>query len=264
MCSPGGMFSVYFGKLAKVRYICIIFLKNESPNSRIAGRLRMRKVGGDMQMASAVTLAPDMLQGHMILSRAPPSSPLPSHLCQEACPDQLQALSPSSGFSQTYSPFLPPFSKCVLCAFRSAKYVFKKFLLEYSCFTVLCQFPLQSTVNQLYVYIYPLFCVFPSHLGHNRALSRVPCVMQYVLISYLVHPQQCIRGNPNLSNLPTPHLPPWYPYICLFSTFPSLFLPCKQFLLYHFCRFHIYALICDICFSLSDLQQCKILQRKLR
>ena len=75
-----GMFSVYFGKLAKVRYICIIFLKNESPNSRIAGRLRMRKVGGDMWMASAVTLAPDMRQGHMILSHAPPSRPLPSHL----------------------------------------------------------------------------------------------------------------------------------------------------------------------------------------
>ena len=186
----------------------------------------MRKVGGDMQMASAVTLAPDILQGRMILSRAPPSRPLPSsHLCQETCPDQLQTLSPSSGFPQTYSPSLPPFSKCVLCAFCSAKYVFKKFLLGYSCFTVLCQFPLYSKVHQLYVYTYPLFCVFPSHLGHNRALSRVPCVIQYVLISYLFHPQQCIRGNPNLPNHPTPPLPPWYPYICLFSMSPSLFLP---------------------------------------
>ena len=40
----------------------------------------MRKVGGDMWMASAVTLAPDMQQGHMILSHAPPSRPLPSYL----------------------------------------------------------------------------------------------------------------------------------------------------------------------------------------
>ena len=33
----------------------------------------------------------------------------------------------------------------------------------------------------------------------------------------------------------------------------SLFLPCKPVHLYHFSRFHIYALIYDICFSLSDL-----------
>ena len=29
-------------------------------------------------------------------------------------------------------------------------------------------------MNQLYVYIYPLVFGFPSHLGHHRALSRVP------------------------------------------------------------------------------------------
>jgi len=44
----GVCFQYIFGKLAKVRYICIIFLKSESPNSRIARRLMMRKVGGDM------------------------------------------------------------------------------------------------------------------------------------------------------------------------------------------------------------------------
>ena len=41
--------------------------------------------------------------------------------------------------------------------------------------------------------------------------------------------------------------------ICLFSTSVSLFLPCKLVQLYHFSRFHIYALMYDICFSLSDL-----------
>ena len=40
-------------------------------------------------------------------------------------------------------------------------------------------------MNQLYVYIYPLFFGFPSHLGHHRALSGVPCAIQQVLISYL-------------------------------------------------------------------------------
>ena len=39
----------------------------------------------------------------------------------------------------------------------------------------------------------------------------------------------------------------------LFSTSVSQLLPCKAVHLYHFSRFHIHALIYDICFSLSDL-----------
>ena len=44
-----------------------------------------------------------------------------------------------------------------------------------------CHFLLQllySKVNQLYIYIYPLFFVFPSHFSHNKVLSRVPWVIQ--------------------------------------------------------------------------------------
>ena len=40
--------------------------------------------------------------------------------------------------------------------------------------------------------------------------------------------------------------------IHLFSTSVSQFLSCKLVHLYHFSRFHIYALTYDICFSLSD------------
>ena len=76
--------------------------------------------------------------------------------------------------------------------------VYYIFLLEQSCFTILCQFLLYSKVNQLYVYIYPLFFGFPSHLGHHTALSRVPCAIQSVLISYLFYTQQHIHVNPNL------------------------------------------------------------------
>ena len=85
----------------------------------------------------------------------------------------------------------------------------KNFLLEYICFTILCQFILYSKVNQLYVYICPLFFGFPSHLGHQRALSRVPCVVQQVLISYLFYTQyqQCIYVNPNLPIHPSPTSP---------------------------------------------------------
>ena len=41
-------------------------------------------------------------------------------------------------------------------------------------------------VDQLCIYIYPLFFRFPPHLGPHKALSRVPCGTQQVLISYLV------------------------------------------------------------------------------
>ena len=52
---------------------------------------------------------------------------------------------------------------------------------------------------------------------------------------------------------PTPHHFPPLVSIHLFSTSVSLFLPCKPVHLYHFSRFHIYALIYGICFSPSDL-----------
>ena len=39
-------------------------------------------------------------------------------------------------------------------------------------------FLLYCKVNQSYVYTYPLFFRFPSHLVHHRALSRVPCAIQ--------------------------------------------------------------------------------------
>ena len=80
-------------------------------------------------------------------------------------------------------------------------YFFYQFFLEQSCFTMLHQFLLYSKVSQLYVYIYPLFGGFPSHLGHHRALSRVPCAIQQVLISYLFYTQQGMYVNPNLMDL---------------------------------------------------------------
>ena len=36
---------------------------------------------------------------------------------------------------------------------------------------MLCQFLLYSKMNQLYIYIYPLFFGFPSLLGHHSALK---------------------------------------------------------------------------------------------
>ena len=117
---------------------------------------------------------------------------------------------------------------------------------------------LVSTVQQsesaIHTHISPLF-FFSFPFGQHRAMSRVPCVIQQVLISYLFYAQyqQCIYVNLNLSIHPSNPTP--YPLvdICLFSTSVSQFLPCKLVHLYPFARFHIHALIYDICFSLSDL-----------
>ena len=56
----------------------------------------------------------------------------------------------------------------------------KKILLECRCFTLL-----YSEMIQLYVYIHPLYFGFSSHLSYQRALSRVLCVIQWILICYL-------------------------------------------------------------------------------
>ena len=55
---------------------------------------------------------------------------------------------------------------------RSRSFFKIKFLLEQSCFTILCQFLMYSKVNQLYVYIYPLPLeppcpAHPTPLGHH-------------------------------------------------------------------------------------------------
>ena len=45
------------------------------------------------------------------------------------------------------------------------------------------RFFLHSKMNQLYIYKYPLFFGFPSHLGYHRAWSGAPCAIQQALIS---------------------------------------------------------------------------------
>ena len=72
-----------------------------------------------------------------------------------------------------------------------------------------CLFLLYSKVNQLYIYTYPLSFGFPSHLGYRRVLSRVLCVIQWVLISSLSYTkfQYCVYINSNLRIHPTSLFP---------------------------------------------------------
>ena len=78
--------------------------------------------------------------------------------------------------------------------------------------------------------------------------SRFSLVIHFIHISvYMSIPISQFITSP-----PPRRFPPLVS-IRLFSTSVSQFLPCKPVHLYHFSRFHIYTLIYDICFSLSDL-----------
>ena len=122
-------------------------------------------------------------------------------------------------------------------------YLFLKFLLVQLFYSVL--FLLYSKVNQLHIYIYPLFQIlFPQRSLQSIEESSLCCII-------------CSNSRVYMS-IPISEFipPPFFPALVsvhLFSTSVSLFLLCKQIHLYHFSRFHIYALIYDTRFSLSDL-----------
>ena len=80
-------------------------------------------------------------------------------------------------------------------------------------------------------YKYPLFVRFFSHVGHHRALSRVPCAVQQVLISYVLYIIVCICQSqpPNsspFSPLVSVHL---FSTLCLCFCFANRFI-CTIFL----------------------------------
>ena len=112
-----------------------------------------------------------------------------------------------------------------------------------SCFRVFCHFLLYNKVNQPHAYIYIFsFFEFPPHSRQHRTLGRIPCVLQQVLSSCQLFPQQYTCVNPNFPIHPTPFQPP-LGSIWLFSTSVSLFLLYKQAHQYPFSRFYIYTLI---------------------
>ena len=60
--------------------------------------------------------------------------------------------------------------------------------------------------------LYPFFFGLPSHVGHHRALSRVPCAIQQVLSSNLLVVYICV--TPHFPTHPTPSFTLWYQYVC--------------------------------------------------
>lgn len=106
--------------------------------------------------------------------------------------------------------------------------------------------------DRVYVYICPLPPEPASHApppGHRRARSRAPGAVPQISAGRLVHTRESGSVSAALSVLPSSTI------LCPrpFSTSVSLFLPCKEVHLDYFSRFRIYALIYNICNSLSDL-----------
>ena len=133
------------------------------------------------------------------------------------------------------------------------KNIFLTSLLEYNCFTMLCQFLLYYKVNQLYVYIYPHM---PSllHLPPTLPIPPLqvvtkhrvvlPVLMQLLPTSYLFYIWQCIYVNATLSlrsslHVPLPHVLKYTLSVCALIPVPPLGSSEPFF----FFRFHIYVSI---------------------
>ena len=105
-------------------------------------------------------------------------------------------------------------------------------------------------MNQPCIDIYPLPFGLPSHVGHWRALSRVPCATYRIfsLVTNFVRRISRVRCQSQALSSSHPCFPLWYPHIC------SLCL-CLDFCFANkvtsviFSRSCIYALTHDIYFS---------------
>ena len=107
-------------------------------------------------------------------------------------------------------------------------------------------------ISHIYVYNPPSWTSLPAQPtcpGPHRTLSWAPCPLQQVPTSHLFYTWQCADINPNLPVHPV--FPPPMS-TCLYPR--SDRYPCLSIgLSVSLSRFHIHALIFDICFSLSDL-----------
>ena len=121
------------------------------------------------------------------------------------------------------------------------------------CFHVLAIVNSAAMNIVVHVFLFLFFWIFEFDLFF----------IQQVLIIYFIHISVYMSISQFITPPPPPLPLPPLVSIRLFLTSVSLFLPCKPVHLYHFSRFHIYALIYDICFSLSDLLHCMTVSRSI-
>ena len=115
----------------------------------------------------------------------------------------------------------------------------------------------------MYIYAYACICAYRTQ--KNSCILFYLFIFEFyfifflysrfLLVIYFIH-ISVYMSIPNSQFIPPPPPATTFPplvSIPLSSTSVSQFLPCKPVHLYHFSRFHIYALIYNICYSLSDL-----------
>ena len=146
---------------------------------------------------------------------------------------------------------------------KSFFFFFLTSLLEYNCFTMLCQFLLYNKVNQLYVYIHPhipallrLLPILPipplqvvtEHRADRADLpSDAAASHQLSILHLVVYICQCYCLTSSKFTLPPPRVLKSILYVCIFiPPAPRFFRTTFLF----FFRFHIYVLAYGICFSL--------------
>ena len=139
-------------------------------------------------------------------------------------------------------------------------------LLEYNCFTILCQFLLHNKVNQLYVYTYPhipsLFHLPPTLPISPLQLVRkhradLPCYAaasrQLSNLHLVLYICQCYSLTSSQLTLPTPRILKSILYVCIFIlSWPQV----PQNLFLFVCLFFQIPYICvsiQYLFALSDL-----------
>ena len=78
-------------------------------------------------------------------------------------------------------------------------------------------------MNQLYVYIYPSFFGFPSHLSRHRALSRAPMLYsRFPRVICFIHGINSVYTSITISQLIPPPTPSPLVSVCLFSISVSI------------------------------------------
>ena len=109
------------------------------------------------------------------------------------------------------------------------------FKLGLTCVSMLLVSAMQKSESAVHISL--LFFGFPSHLGHHRAVSRVPCAHSRFSLVICFKPSRVYMSTPISKFIPPPL--PSLVSVHLFSTSVSLFLRWKY--LYHFSRFYIHA-----------------------
>ena len=147
-------------------------------------------------------------------------------------------------------------SKAVLPMFSSRSFIVSGFIFRSLIhFEFIFVYGVRECSNLILLHVAVQFS--QHHLFFFEFLNFILFIFLYsrfLLVIYFIH-ISVYMSIPISQFIPLPPPPRFPPLvsICLFSTSVSLFLPCKLVHLYHFPRFHIYALIYDICFSLPDL-----------